>query len=424
MGIDKGVIVKPGVVNDLSLDNENSLVLNCCCLSLSQTRIENIIEKINEGIDWDILVKNATWHRLLPLVSSHLTKPEISKHIPEITVGKMRRYGYASLARNMLLQNELSRITGLFNEQGIKIIVLKGAALLGTIYENIALRPMNDIDVLVRTDDLFRAEAIALQQGYNSARGTVYIEREENLRHLPNLVHTEKQIMLEIHRHITDVDGPFSNISLDDIWSRARPLSIQGTPALTLSSEDHLIHLATNFLLDRRYSSQHSLGQLCDISELIIRYRDEMDWTLVEKIAAELRIHSSLFYPLYCCKTLLDTPVPEGPYNNLKPSDFDYEQAELFLKRRVIDDKAWLIHNLVDHESDYSVSESLISGMKRLLPAPKRFFQKGRFDSQYCLLYLKTLCRTLSRIFQTVLKPSELKENLTLDKWLHDLYAD
>lgn len=423
MEIGKSIYDYPGAAHTLGLDNETVLLLHCCRISLSPARLAAITGIIADGIDWDILTDKAAWHRLLPLVSSHMTTPEIRGLVPESTVEKMQCYCYTSLARNMLLQHELSGIISLLNKQSIAVIVLKGSAFLGTVYEDIALRPMSDLDILVHQEDLFRAEAIAFQKGYTSVRDYMVIEQEEKLRHLPNLVHNEKQIMLEIHKHITDIDGPYK-IRLDDIWSRSCPIVIQGAPALTLSTEDHLIHLATNFLLDRRYNTQHAMGQLCDISELIIRYRDEIDWLLVEKIATEIRIRPSLFFTFYACKMLLDTPIPENLYRTLQPADFDYEWANLFLKRRVIDEKDWLIHNLVDHESDYSISKSLTSGIRRLMPSPKRLFQKDKQNGYYFFSYLHQFREKFKRLSQAAVKPSELKENLRLDQWLHDLYND
>ncbi len=48
----------------------------------------------------------------------------------------------------------------------IKTIVLKGAMLAETVYPNIALRSMGDIDLLIHKDDLDRAAKRILELGY------------------------------------------------------------------------------------------------------------------------------------------------------------------------------------------------------------------------------------------------------------------
>ncbi len=73
---------------------------------------------------------------------------------------------YETLARNTLLLRELARILEAFDAAGIETIVLKGAALAQTVYEDIGLRPMNDIDLLVRPEDVEKAVAIMRRLDY------------------------------------------------------------------------------------------------------------------------------------------------------------------------------------------------------------------------------------------------------------------
>ncbi|GAB4524424.1 MAG: hypothetical protein Fur0018_07970 [Anaerolineales bacterium] len=75
---------------------------------------------------------------------------------------------YETLARNTLLLQELGRILEAFEQAGIEVIVLKGAALAQTLYEDIGLRPMSDIDLLVRPEDVWRVWKIICSLGYQS----------------------------------------------------------------------------------------------------------------------------------------------------------------------------------------------------------------------------------------------------------------
>ncbi len=85
--------------------------------------------------------KDGTWPEEMPLVvREHLTKSY-----------------YNTLAQNTLMYKELARILETFAAEEIPVIVLKGAALAATVYEDIGLRPMGDLDLLVRPEDLRRA---------------------------------------------------------------------------------------------------------------------------------------------------------------------------------------------------------------------------------------------------------------------------
>ncbi|MCP4365035.1 MAG: nucleotidyltransferase family protein [Planctomycetes bacterium] len=46
------------------------------------------------------------------------------------------------------------------------VILLKGAHLAQVVYSNIALRPMGDIDILVKKNDLPKAKELLLELGY------------------------------------------------------------------------------------------------------------------------------------------------------------------------------------------------------------------------------------------------------------------
>jgi hypothetical protein len=55
-----------------------------------------------------------------------------------------------SALRNMRRCHELSKVLRILQNDGIPVIVLKGAALAEVVYGNIALRSMSDVDLLVK----------------------------------------------------------------------------------------------------------------------------------------------------------------------------------------------------------------------------------------------------------------------------------
>lgn len=405
----------------IDLSREDELLIHCARLDLFQERRIVVKNLLAEGLDWDSLLDKAAWHRLLPLVSYHLGSPDLSVFVSRPMLEKLQRLKYQSLARNMLLQNGLSQILSAFNEVGIPVIVLKGAALLGSIYRDIGLRPMSDLDILVRPEHLDRTEAIALCYGYAPIVERVVQEHDTiDRRHLPNLIHHERGIVLEIHQHIVDSDGPY-HFNLNGFWSGARPVSLLGVPALVLATEDQLIHLCINFLLDRHYSSHFALGQLCDISELISGEGDSLNWDLVERVADDVCIQQGIHYVLYACEQLLGSKVPASVLSRLQPLEFNSSLAKLFLRRRVLDTRPWLAHQLVASGSAYTLPRAIRAALVRLFPTPRRFSKKYELREYSNSLYLKRVTEKLWRLGCAMLRPLEMKEDLLLDRWLHDL---
>ncbi|MFC2071742.1 nucleotidyltransferase family protein [Chloroflexota bacterium] len=406
---------------EVSLSRENALLVHCARLDLFQGRRQAVRDILDEGLDWDLLLDRAAWHRLLPLVSYHLRSPDLSVFVPRLMLEKLQRLSYQSLARNMLLQEELSKLLSALNEEGIPVIVLKGAALLGSIYDDIGLRPMSDLDILVQPEHLDCAAAIASCQGYVPMTAGDAQERTTttNRHHSPHLRQFEKGILLEIHQHIVDSDSAY-HFDLSGFWARAQLVTISGAGALMLSPEDLLIHLSAHFLFHRCYSSISALGQLCDISEVIFQYGDSMNWNLIEEFSQD-GIAPGLHCVFYACEQLLGSQVPVSVLARLQPLEFNPSLVKLFLSRRVLDTRPWLAHQLVAPSSAYTLPRAIRAALGRLLTMPGRFSGKYGFRKYYNRLYLKRLTGILRRFGGALLRPSELKEDLLLDRWLHDL---
>lgn len=73
---------------------------------------------------------------------------------------------FDKLRRNTLLFRKLDRILGILGEAGIKMVVLKNAALANSVYEDIGLRWMTDLDLLLPAERLYGALEIASGIGY------------------------------------------------------------------------------------------------------------------------------------------------------------------------------------------------------------------------------------------------------------------
>jgi hypothetical protein len=401
-----------GVMTNLSREDE--LLVHCACLDLSEERRKSIKDLLADKLDWDLLMQKAVWHRVLLLVSHHLRSPDLSVLVPEPVLEKLKSLHYQSLARNMVLQNELSLLLSAFNIQEIPVIVLKGAALLENVYRDISLRPMNDIDILVRPEHLDLAEAIALQRGYTylTAQDTPK-QTQKSGRHLDNMLLREKNILLEIHEHIVNTDDP-CHFDLSGFWTRAEPVTISGAHALVLAPGDLLIHLSIKFLLDRRYQSNNALGQLCDISEVIGHYNHSLNWDFIKKTSQEQGILKGLYFILYTCQHLLLAPIPESILDMFQPQEFNHASAELFIQRRVLDTRPWLAHGLLD-------SQMALKRRSMIRVIISRFFHfTSRIIGPAGLRRGRDILPQLGRV---LLKPAELKRDLQLDRWLHDLYS-
>jgi len=404
----------------INLSREDEILVHCARLDMSEERREAVKALLTGNIDWDLLLQKAIWHRLPLLVSHHLRSPGLYQLVPEPVLERMKNLQYQGLARNMILQNELSRLLAVFNGEDIPVIVLKGAALLESIYGDFSLRTMIDLDILIRPEHLDRAESIVLQRGYTYLSVHDKSGRtNKSGRHLDNLILREKGVLLEIHQHFVNKDDPY-HFDLDGFWNRAEPVTTSGTPALALAPEDLLIHLSIKFLLDRRYHSHNALGQLCDISEVVVHYGSSFNWELLERTAREQGVIKGLHFVLFTCRNLLQAPISKSVLDKFQPQEFNPAAAELFINRRVMDTRPWLAHGLIDSQLAFSRRRMALAIVSRFFRFTGHIIKKnGNHNNEpYGLRRVRDILPQLSR---ALLKPVELKRDLQLDRWLHDL---
>lgn len=78
-----------------------------------------------------------------------LKKEEHNENIPEAISKIALKCYYDNIGRNTLFLNALKEIAQACSDLGIRIVPLKGADLLLNEYENIGLRHISDLDVLI-----------------------------------------------------------------------------------------------------------------------------------------------------------------------------------------------------------------------------------------------------------------------------------
>ena len=144
-------------------DSNINLLLDCLGRKSPAEVAERLWRATHE--EWRQLLELAWQNGLGPLLYSRL-KVLLSdnKIAPEIT--KQLRHTYIeNSARNTLFYHELSKILEALNKVNIPVILLKGAYLAEKIYEDIALRPMLDIDLLLRKKDLAKGNEVLINLG-------------------------------------------------------------------------------------------------------------------------------------------------------------------------------------------------------------------------------------------------------------------
>lgn len=203
---------------------------------------------------------------------------------------------------NLLICRQAGAILSALGKNDIPVIVLKGISLAESIYPHIGMRPMADIDLLIRERDLTLASQRLAELGYKlkpANSGRLYV-KDGGIR-----------ICVDLHTKI-----PY--LKEEEIWDTARPIKINGSNAATLSIEQNIIYLCYHLVGHHGYPHKRWLE---DIHLFIIHYEKDIVWQeLIKKIKAYW-----LDIPCYWCflkaKEIFQTPIPDNVFSQLKSSN-------------------------------------------------------------------------------------------------------
>lgn len=181
---------------------------------------------------------------------------------------------------NTALFCERDRVLRELRGDGIDVILLKGAALAETVYGDIALRPMSDVDLLAQPGDVSAIMQRLARAGYVTpvdlaSRASLPVEYENEIAvSKPG----DGPYRFDVHWGLLASPYYQHKISPAWFWETALPLDAAGTPARMLGPEAQVLHLAAHLILQHH---GRGLKWWCDIAQVIWAFRQRLDWPLL-----------------------------------------------------------------------------------------------------------------------------------------------
>jgi hypothetical protein len=196
--------------------------------------------------------------------------------------GALRGPALAAAASNAVLFEALATIEARFAEAGLPLVLLKGAAVAGWAYVDPALRPMTDLDLWVRKNDLERAAVLLAGLGFERRPGREVAFSRGNVR-------------VELH------DTPFRGVwtyrtatpDVEGAWHRAEPAG-PGRHARRLAPEDAVLQVVVHTVVN--VFSQWPLRALLDLAAG--SRRRTIDWEAVSARAKAARLRTATWLVL------------------------------------------------------------------------------------------------------------------------------
>jgi hypothetical protein len=210
--------------------------------------------------------------RLLPLVYRRLTQLRVDD--PDL--GRLKELYLRSWYRNQVKFNWAAEAVGRLREAGLDVMVLKGAALSGLYYRDAGVRPMEDVDLLVRAEHAGDALDVLAGLGW-SPFTTVPQEVFLAVRHAQVLARPDGA-MLDLHWNALRQPGSDSGF-----WEASVETSIGGETVRALCATDELLVACVH---GSAWDPVHPVRWTADALTVLGAAEGPIDW---DRLAAEAR---------------------------------------------------------------------------------------------------------------------------------------
>lgn len=262
--------------------------------------------------DWGELLALAHREGVGPLLYWRLSRSGKFSLLPEDVRTALRTLYAMTWSQNQRLFKELGSLLALFREAGITPVLLKGGCHALTIYPDMGLRPMGDLDILVPKRQFAEAVRLAGSLGYADSKPEAAPGLKDLLNHEACLVKTDGSAVVEIH-HSLVADQTFTYaVPVDWFWEQVEPLPVSD-PRLAglymLTPTAQLLYAAAHAMLQH---GGHTvpLRWEYDMDQLVRTYSSRLDWDLLLSQARAFEWTSALQAALARARESFDTPIP------------------------------------------------------------------------------------------------------------------
>lgn len=296
-----------------------------------------------DDFDWDALCRAARAGGTAPLLS-HVARGQ--GLLPASVEADLLLTYFQSAADNLTLLRELERVLCALGAADVPVALLKGAALTNTVYGDPALRPMTDLDLLVRQMDASTALRLLSALGYRRAHGEPH---PGDALAYENEIVLRKQMpvgtLVEVHWSLFDSPYHQHVLCMDWFWQTALLSHVGDASARVLGPEAQVLHLCGHLMLHHGNGWEARLLWLHDVAEVITHYQGQLDWddVLAHAEAYDLVLPLQRILP-YVAGTWR-VPIPPAVLDRLRTLRPSREEARVFTRltaaRRPVAQRFW-----------------------------------------------------------------------------------
>lgn len=264
------------------------------------------------ALNWNYIISFVKQHGIAGLVYKNTINHPVRKYFPGHFLDNIERTYYQTIKLNTLLIHHYNNLLKYLNSNNIPVIPLKGIFMVNTVYDNIGLRPMGDIDLLIKNENIDIVKKHLINSAYLTSinKRSKYIDDLRINHHIPPLF--KDKITFEIHYRLCSYPEPYSS-GIEEIWKRSINIQQKGKEFNILCVEDLIIYHC--FHINKHLEAgKIRIGQFCDIPQILIKYKDKIDWERLYRFCRLYNLPGTVTQILHVCNYYFNLNIP-GVYN-------------------------------------------------------------------------------------------------------------
>jgi hypothetical protein len=304
------------------------LLLEASRVSLTDEQQLKVQLLIPQVTDWENFVQRAMATHLAPLLFRSLSTFR-GQGVPDEALATLQRSYNTVLSTNIRMYALFSEIAEAWHQAGIEVIPLKGIYLAESVYGDIGLRHLSDMDLLVREGTVERCAEVAHKHGWEVKW---FLQQTEEFTRDFGSAHPVKFIkagaVIELHTHIHN-RGKSYRVDIEEYWKNSSPAKLSGHTIRTLRNSDLIQHLCIH-LYKHMASTELKISSFCDIREVLGTGLSQEEWEILRASSALYNAWNEVQTVLYLCGEFWGVAVPSYLLNDFR-SEQKAQVSKLFL---------------------------------------------------------------------------------------------
>lgn len=233
------------------VSQEVALLLDCVRASTIHGAAGGSACRPGGPIDWGAFSSAAVQHGLLPFAHRQLALPYRGQ-IPADVLAEWHQSVRSNAIRNLAMTCELLELLDLFERSGITAAPYKGPIFAFTACGDLALREIQDLDIMLHESDVHAAADLLRARGYKCVYQFNYEWGFESESDGP---------FIELHWLVRPLEGYLPGFPMDPVWQRMGVVEVGDRKVRVFDPLDLLLMLCVHGAADGFYP----LRRVCDV---------------------------------------------------------------------------------------------------------------------------------------------------------------